>query len=161
MPEIKETPLPGVGTRFDFTSHDGSRVGVVHHRSGRRELFLCQADDPDAVILNVSLDDADSRALVEVLGGSQVVEALDSLQQNVEGLAIDWLSVEVGSPYAHRTLGEAQIRSRTGVSVVAAIRDTQALPSPSPDFEFLPDDTLVVVGTPEGIKEVEHILASG
>lgn len=161
MPEIEETSLPGVGVRHDFTSEDGSRIGVIHHRTGRRELFFCAAGDPDSVAMSVNLSDDDSHALSEALGGSTVVENLTRLQQQIEGLAIDWLAVDPESPYAGRTIGEARIRTRTGVSVVAVIRGDEPFPAPGPDFMIEPSDTLVVVGTPEGINRVGDILMSG
>lgn len=161
MPKIEETSLPGVGMRHDFTAEDGSRIGVVHHRTGRRELFVCSSEDPDAVTVSLHLSDDDSHALSEALGGSTVIENLGSLQQQVEGLAIDWLTVDPGTPYAGKTIGDARIRTRTGVSVVAVIRGDQAFPAPGPEFMVDAHDTLVVVGTPEGIKSVDEILTAG
>lgn len=161
MPKIEETSLPGVGMRHDFTAEDGSRIGVVHHRTGRRELFVCSSDDPDAVTVSLNLSDDDSHALSEALGGSTVIENLASLQQQVEGLAIDWLTVDPGTPYAGKTIGDARIRTRTGVSVVAVIRGEQAFPAPGPEFMVDAEDTLVVVGTPDGIKSVNEILTAG
>lgn len=161
MPKIEETSLPGVGMRHDFTAEDGSRIGVVHHRTGRRELFVCSSDDPDAVTVSLHLSDEDSHALSEALGGSTVIENLGNLQQQVEGLAIDWLTVDPGTPYAGKSIGDARIRTRTGVSVVAVIRDDQAFPAPGPEFMVDANDTLVVVGTTEGINAVDEILTAG
>lgn len=161
MPKIEETSLPGVGIRHDFTADDGSRIGVVHHRTGRRELFFCNPEDPDVVSHSLNLTDDDSHALSEALGGSTVIENLNRLQQQVEGLAIDWLSVDEGTPYAGKTIGDARIRTRTGVSVVAIIRGEQAHPAPGPSFLVEAHDTLVVVGTSAGIKTVDEILTAG
>jgi TrkA domain protein len=160
VPKIKETSLPGVGVRHDFTAEDGSRIGVVHHRTGRRELFICEPEDPDAVSHSLNLSDEDSHALSEALGGSTVIENLDRLQQ-LEGLAIDWLEVGPRSPYIGKTIGDARIRTRSGVSVVAVIRGDEAVPAPGPEFPVESDDTLVVVGTPAGIQTVIEILATG
>lgn len=161
MPQIEETSLPGVGLRHEFTVEDGSRVGVIHHKSGRRELFVCPPEDPDAVVLSLSLSDDESHALSEALGGSTVIENLQALEQRIEGLVIDWLKVDEASPYADRTVGDARIRTRTGVSVVAVIRGATAHPAPGPEFHIEPGDTLVVVGTSNGIKEVAEILTAG
>lgn len=161
MPEIQETSLPGVGVRHDFTTEEGGRLGVVHHRTGRKEVFLCTPEDPDSVAMSFNLSDDDSHVLAEVLGGSSIVASLSHLQQQIEGLAIDWLAVAPESPYSGRTIGEARIRTRTGVSVVAVIRDEDAFPAPGPEFVIEPSDTLVVVGTTEGINQVSDILMSG
>lgn len=161
MPEIEETPLPGVGRRLDFIAADGSRVGVVHHRTGRRELFVCPAEDPDSAVIALSLSDADTHALSDALGGSTLTERLHDLQQQIEGLAIDWLTVGSDTPYAGKTIGDARIRTRTGVSVVAVIRGDEPHPAPGPEFMIESKDTLVVVGTTEGIEAVGDILTSG
>ena len=50
-----------------------------------------------------------------------------------------------------RTIGETQLRRRTGVSIVAMLRGDQTVPSPGPEEVLHADDTAVVVGTPEAI----------
>lgn len=161
MAKIVETQLPGVGVRYDFVAGTGERLGVIHHRGGRREFFVCDAHDPDAVEVSVDLDDAEAFALAEIMGVSPVVESLTRLQQAVEGLAIDWLQVGELTPYDEGTIGDARIRTRTGVSVVAVIRGEEHFPAPGPDFRIDAGDTLVVVGTPEGIAAARDILATG
>jgi TrkA domain protein len=108
----------------------------------------------------MELTDDDAHTLAEVLGVSPVIEAMSQVQQ-VEGLAMDWLAIHSDSPYVGKTIGDARIRTRTGVSVVAVIRDTSHFPSPGPDFEFESGDVVVVVGTTEGIEAVKSILADG
>jgi TrkA domain protein len=160
MSKIEETKLPGVGIRFDFVSEQGQRVGVVHHRGGRREIFVCPTDDPDTAWMVLDLNDDDAHTLVEVLGVSPVIEEISQLQQ-VEGLAMDWLPIHPRSPYSGKTIGDARIRTRTGASVVAVIRGEDPFPAPGPEFKFEPDDLVVVVGTALGIDAVKSIFADG
>jgi TrkA domain protein len=160
MAEISETKLPGLGIRYEFTTGRGSRLGVVHHRTGRRELLIYEPADPDTCRDVVALDEDDSRTLAELLGGSRVEEALDRLQA-VEGLAIDWLPVDESGPYAGKTIGDTQARTRTGVSIVAVIRGEGAIPAPGPDLPLESGDTLLVVGTPRGIEELAVLLRTG
>lgn len=160
MATVEETKLPGLGVRYDFLTARGSRLGVVHHRTGRRELLIYDRDDPDTCRDVIALDEDDSRTLAELLGASRVAEQLDHLQQ-VEGLAIDWLPISGGTPFAGKTIGDTQARSRTGVSVVAILRGDRAFPAPEPGFELEPQDTLLVVGTPRGIEQLAVILRSG
>jgi TrkA domain protein len=159
--EIERTNLPGVGTRFEFTTGDGRRIGVIHHRSGRREVFVCPEDDPDTAIVTLDLSDDEAHDLVDLLGGSRVVENLSQLQHQIEGLAIDWLTIDPNARYVGRTIGDARIRTRTGVSVVAVLRGGDPYPAPGPEFRMDADDVLVVVGTSEGIAGVREILRSG
>jgi TrkA domain protein len=161
MTDVKGIELPGVGMRYEFLTEEGTRVGVVSHRSGRREIYLADRDDPDRFDRVLGLSEKDARTLAEVLGASRVAEELAALHQKVEGLAIDWLPVRENTPFAHGTIGTARIRTRTGVSVVAVLRGDQAIPAPSPDVEMQPGDYLVVVGTPRGIEELVDLLRAG
>jgi TrkA domain protein len=158
---IQKTSLPGFGVRYDFVTAEGTRVGVVHHRTGWRELFVSPSDDPDSVAVTVTLTEEEAHTLVDVLGGSQVVEDLSHLQQHIEGLAIDWLQVEPGHSAAGKSIGDLRLRTLTGVSVVAVLRGAQAFPAPEPSFLIDANDVLVVVGTPRGIVNVSTILRTG
>ena len=98
MSRIEETALPGVGKRFELATESGHRIGVIRHRTGRRELYVNDAEDPDLCRASVQLDEDESNALADILGGSQLVRELESLHQDVEGLAIDWLRLEPAIP---------------------------------------------------------------
>lgn len=158
MPEIEETTLPGVGLRHAFTTRAGERIGVVSHRTGRRDLLVYSAGDPDACRAAIALTAEEGAALAELLGGSRVTARLGELQQQVEGLAIDWVPVPAGSPFAGRTIAAAGVRSVTGVSVVAVLRSGTAFPAPRPDFVLQTGDVTVVVGTSEGIEAYVELL---
>ncbi|WP_370326651.1 cation:proton antiporter regulatory subunit [Euzebya sp.] len=161
MVDFHETRLPGVGVRHDFVTGDGRRVGVITHHNGRKDLLVYSDDDPDACSEVVSLDTDESVGLTELLGGSKVHATLQDLQQQVEGLTIDWLHVADAWWTAGRTITDTQLRRRTGVSIVALIHQGATLPSPEPDQPLAADDTLVVVGTPEGITAAIELLRHG
>lgn len=158
MPQVSETHLPGVGVRHDFTTSSGERVAVLVHRSGRRELLLYGRDDPDACVTALHLSSEDTRTLAELLGATQVSEALAAVQQRLEGVAIDWVRIPAGSPVASSTIREGQFRTRTGVSIVAVIRGDTTIPAPGPDFSFEAGDVAVAVGTPAGLAQFAELL---
>ena len=158
---VTETALPGIGIRYEFVTQDGERIGVVHHRSGMREVVRYEGDDPDTSHDLLRLGPEDSRTLAELLGVSQVAKDLAELGQDVEGLAVDRLPLAERSPYDGQTIGDTGARTRTGVSVVAVLREEAAHPAPGPEFRLLGGDTLVVVGTPRGIEELAILLRSG
>jgi TrkA domain protein len=161
MAVVNEVPLPGIGVRYEFVTDGGARVGVIHHRTGEREVVLYEAEDPDTCHDLLRLGAEDSRTLAELLGVSQVAKDLAELQQDVEGLAIDRLPLPADSPYARGTIGDTGARTRTGVSIVAVLRAKTAFPAPGPEFGLEAGDTLVVVGTPRGIEELSVQLRSG
>lgn len=157
MPEITEVPLPGVGVRQEFISSTGQRVAVVSHRSGRRELFVYRRDDPDACTNVLELGADDAATLSSVLGAPHMAATATAMQR-LEGLALDWLSVDETSPATGRTIGAGQYRSRTGASIVAVIRDQETIPAPGPDFVFAAGDVAVAVGTTEGLAQLHDLL---
>jgi K+:H+ antiporter subunit KhtT len=156
--DVNETPLPGVGLRYDFTTRSGRQIGVVSHRSGRRDLLVYDRKDPDTCQEIIQLTEEEADTLAEILGAARIAGRLAGLQQRVEGLAIDWLDIPASSPYAGRPLGDTQARSRTGTSIVAVLRGEQALPAPGPEEPLQAGDTAVVVGTPKGIAALARLL---
>lgn len=155
---IEETPLPGVGVRYSFVASSGARVSILHHHSGRHQLFIGDPEDPDTSRLVLEFGDEDSHVLAELMGASRVVREIDHLRQAVAGLAIEWLQIPSGARAAGRTIGDLQIRSSTGVTVVAGLRGGEALPVPGPDFVIEAGDTLIVMGRPEDIRGADSLL---
>lgn len=158
MTEIEEARLPGVGVRYSFQMSSGDRLSVVHHHSGRIQLYLADQHDPDAARQVLDLAEDDARVVAELLGTSRVVREIDRLQQSVAGLSIEWLKIPQDTPIAGRTIGELEIRSTTGVTVVAVLRDERTLPVPGPDFALEAGDTVVVVGRPDNIRRTDGLL---
>ena len=150
-----------MGIRYDFTTGEEIRVGVVRHHAGRGEMFVCLPYDPDTAAVRLILSDEEAHSLIEVLGGTRVTENLARLRQQVEGLALDWLTLEPASPCAGKTIGDARTRTDTGVPVIALLRGEQAHPAPGPEFRMEESDVLVVVGTPDGIPSVDALLRAG
>ncbi|MDQ0367881.1 cation:proton antiporter regulatory subunit [Catenuloplanes indicus] len=156
---VEQTALPGIGVRHDLVMASGRRIGVVSHRSGRRDLVLYDQDDPDACIASLPLTDDEAEALADLLGASLMLGQLAGLRSQAAGLLTEQISIPAGSPWAHRRLGDTRARTRTGASIVAVLRDREVIASPVPSFAFQTGDVVVVVGTREGLDGVAAILA--
>ena len=152
------TTLPGIGTRYDLTTEGGKHVSVVVHTDGRRFLGFHDPEDDDSCTASVPLAPGEAAALSQLLLPSPT----DALPTAIEiDLVTEQIPITARSPYAGRTLGDTQARSRTGASIVAVLRRTGAIPSPTPDFRFATGDTLVVVGTREGVDAVTNLISGG
>jgi TrkA domain protein len=160
MPEVSETPLPGVGVRHEFSTVGGERIAVVTHRTGRRELAIYDKADPDACTTVLHLNPDDTRTLAELLGASPVSEAVAAVQQQLEGLAIEWITVPAESHFVGATIAEGAFRTRTGASIVAVIRGSTTIPAPGPEHRFQSGETIVAVGTTEGLAQLREVLVS-
>lgn len=160
MAEVRETKLPGVGVRHEFTTETGYDLGVLVHHDGRREILVYDSDDPDACSSLVSLSSNDTRTVSELLGASQVTEAVAAVQQEIEGLAIEWFEISETSVAAGATIGDGMYRTRTGSSIVAVIRDGKSIPAPGPEFGLVAGDVVVAVGTVEGLAAMRELIRS-
>lgn len=159
--EVEEIKLPGIGLRHDFTTAAGRRVGVISLKSGARHLAIYGEDDPDSVAASVELSTEESQVLSELLGMPRVIERLAKLREQIEGITTAGIPLTPDSPFVGRNLGDAQIRSRTGASIIAVFRDDEVAASPTPDFRFRAGDKVVLVGTEEGVKAAAAILEPG
>jgi TrkA domain protein len=156
--DIQNTVLPGIGVRQEIELRQGNRLSVVTRRNGLRELVLYDAKDPDSAAATAELTSEEADTLAELLGAPQLTFRLQVLQQQAAGLVVEQLPVPDDSPYAGRVLGDTQIRSRTGASVVAVLRQSGVVPSPVPDFQLHGGDLVVVVGMREAVDTVAGIL---
>lgn len=158
---VEVTPLPGIGVRKDFATRGGRRIGVVTHRDGPIELIVSKSDDPDACQASLPMTTDEAGALANLLGAPQLVAQLAEEQSEMPGINTRQLALRPNSPFDGRTLGDTELRNRTGVSVVAVMRAGQVHPSPTPGFTFTAGDLLVTVGTAEGLDAANKILTHG
>ncbi len=158
---IEEEELPGIGLRDDFLTEKGRRVGVITHRDGHRDLLVYSKGDPDSVAETVSLTEGEADILAEYLGTRRVVQRLSRITEQIEGLQSATLVVKTGDGLVGKPIGEANIRRRTGCSVVAIWRGNEVTASPLPDFVIESGDKLVVVGTEDAIAAARLVVSGG
>ena len=156
---MEETRLPGVGVRFAFTTAGGERLGVIAHRSGKRELLVYDRGDPDACDAVIGLGEDDTRTLVDLLGGSEVTERIGAaIRQSLDGLELEWAELGARAPGVGRPISELGLRSRTGASIVAIIRGDETVISPRSDFTLQGGDVAVLVGSGAAVGEAVKLL---
>lgn len=155
---VEEVPLPGIGVRHDLVTEAGRRVSLVSHRSGRRELLVQDEQDPDVARELLVLTTEEAEAIAAVLGATRITRELTGLAEQVAGLVVEWIEVPATSRYVGSVLGDTKARTRTGASVVAIVRGGRIDPSPGPEHDLHGRDTLVVVGTPTGVRDLGALL---
>ncbi len=156
--EIFETPLPGIGTRYEFAAESGDRVGVVVRRDGKRDIAVFDRDDPDAAIGSLELTEGEAGHLAELLGGTNITARLENLRHEVEGLAIEWVTMPAKGGLTGKAIADGHIRTKTSASVVAVIRGDDAEPGPEPTFVFKAGDTVLVMGSQDAVTQASAIL---
>ena len=156
---IEKTELPGIGVRHDVLTSAGRRISVVSHRDGERDLSLYDIDDPDSCRDSIAMTDDEATALADLLGGSIILSQLSGLTAQTAGVYTEQLLLPADSPYLNRPLGDTKTRTRTGVSIVAIVRGAEVIPSPTPAVVLDPGDTIVAVGTREGLDALGRLLS--
>lgn len=158
----RRTHLPGVGTRYDFTTRGGRRISVVVHQDGRRFVGFYDpedAEDPDSCKSTVPLEPDEASSLATIISPDfSASEGLHARELELD-LVTERIPVGTHSPYRGRPLGHTKARTRTGASIVAVLRRTGAIPSPGPEFRLEAGDTLLVVGTREGVDDLSNIIS--
>jgi TrkA domain protein len=157
---IEKVPLPGIGVRHDVLTSSGRRVSVISHRGGERDLAFFDVDDPDSCRDSIVMTDDESAALADLLGGSVMLSQLSALTERATGIFTEQLVLPTDSPYVNHPLGATKARTRTGVSIVAIIRGADVLPSPTPSVTLEAADTLIAVGTRDGLDALGRLLSS-
>jgi TrkA domain protein len=149
---VYESELPGVGKKFEVEIGDGERLVVVIHNTGQREVFHKASEDADAERL-FDLPDRLARQVGSILEGThfQPVQTDRIETMLAEGTFLEWYGVEETAELAGTTIADANVRQRTGASIVAIERDEEVIPSPAPDTRIEAGDTVVVIGAREDI----------
>lgn len=159
--DVKEVLLPGVGLRYEFTSHTGERIGIIARRGGDFDVVLYGPDDPDQAKPVLHLTDAEAEAVAQILGAPRIAERFTELSRGLPGIEAGQVHIVAGSPFVDHPLGDTRARTRTGASIVAIVRNEEVLASPGPAEMLHARDVLIVIGTEDGIAGVEQIIDKG
>jgi CPA2 family monovalent cation:H+ antiporter-2 len=84
---------------------------------------------------------------------SEIAEALGTA-------STETLFIESSWPIVGQTLGDIDLRKRTRVTVIAAIRDGDSQINPGPDYCFQAEDILVLMGSPQEIETAIELISA-
>ena len=119
----------------------GLPVQEVHqYTEPLRQEFLQQEEDADNQVL-------------------QQYKTLAQLRSAEQSFDLQWFSVQAGSVLLGQSLAEAQIRTRTGVSVVGVLRGGSLASNPGPEFRLQKKDMVAVIGSSQARASFNSLLA--
>ena len=84
---------------------------------------------------------------------------LQDLVDAANSIEIKWFRLQPNNPLIGQTLANANLRSRTGASVVAILRDRQLMANPKSMTVFQADDRVGLIGDKEELEAVEKLLS--
>jgi TrkA domain protein len=159
---VEETRLPGIGSKFTLRLDAGGRLAVILHNDGKRELYFFRHatdEEPQAVI---TLDDDEARQLGAVIGGAyERPKIVEDLEMALGELQIEWIPVPDDSPWIDHTLAECGFRAKTGITVIAILRQPEPITGAQPSDTIERGDTLVTVGKAGQYPEFRRLLSRG
>ncbi len=87
-------------------------------------------------------------------------QVLDQLLHTARGIAIAWRTVPAGSALVGQNLAQANLRARTGASVIALIRDQHMLANPKSSTIFAPGDLIGLIGESADVDAADRLIAT-
>jgi TrkA domain protein len=160
--DLRETRLPGVGIKYTIRTANGGRLAVIQHNDGQREIYFYRRSHDDEPTAVIELHDDEARQLGAVIGGAyERPKIVDDLEMALGELQIEWVPVPDSSPAIGRTLADAGLRARTGVTVIAILREPEPVSGAQPEDRIQQGDTLVGVGKAGQFAEFRRLLADG
>jgi CPA2 family monovalent cation:H+ antiporter-2 len=76
-------------------------------------------------------------------------DLLAQLERASRQIETEWVRLPENSSLEGRTIGDLGVRTQTGASIVAIVRDDLVLAGPGPEARFEPGDLVGVLGTRE------------
>ena len=160
--ELRETRLPGIGVKYGFRLADGGRLAIILHNDGEREIYYFRHEHDDEPRAVIRLDDDEARQLGAVIGGAyDRPKIVEDLEMAFGELAIEWVPVPDSSPAIGKTLAECAFRARTGITIIAILREPESVAGAQPDDVIKEGDTLVTVGKAGQYSSFRKLLAEG
>ena len=90
MLEVRETRLPGVGTKFTLRTARGEKVSSVVHLDGMREIYHYHDEDEEPHVLTLKRG-GPARAIIDgVVYRPQLVE---DLEVALKDLVMEWIEL--------------------------------------------------------------------
>jgi len=151
--EFRETDLPGVGKKYTLELEGGAELTLIIHNTGRREIYIIEEEEEEPTCV-ISLTEDEAKELGFLLAGTTYQPvAPEKMELIMREMIMEWVKVGGGSKLVGKSIAELQIRKRTGVSIVAILRNGDMLVSPDPNETRIESgDTLVIVGKRDQIN---------
>ncbi len=103
-------------------------------------------------IIQREIEDIRSEGYQMLRDTSLPLTELSNIAQAFGSLTTDILFITANSPAIGRTLGDLNLRGRTGVTISAAVREGDTMINLGPDFRIAAEDILVLMGEPAQVE---------
>jgi len=123
-----------------------------------RQCLLCLDVSPTEV--HQCTDTCRQEIYADLVNEKEEYKVLSQLRDAEQQFDLQWVRLDGESPVAEKSIGENEIRKRTGASVVGVVRGKKLTPNPGPDFVLQPDDLIAVIGNENSRNAFFHMVSS-
>lgn len=152
----RSVELPGLGTKFELETEKGDKVAIIFLNSGRYQLYLLERGRDSPLVAELS--PAEARRLGSVLTGAVIEAEKEAVEIGFS--ALQDMRIRIHTYVARKNLtgkciGDLQIRTRTGATLIAISRQGKNVINPPPSFTFQEGDILVIIGESDHLRIFE------
>lgn len=152
--KIRVAELPGIGKKIAFLTASGSKIVLVVHHTGKRDMYFFEDGEDDEPDFHVELTADETREFgAQLLGATYQPVDVERMRLFRNQMVIEWVPLHTTSVFANKTLIDSQIREKTGVTIVGIERNGELIGSPNSHTVLLPGDVLMAIGKSEQIEE--------
>lgn len=126
-------------------------VLIIHH-SGKRDLYFFEDADSDEADFFITLNGEETRQLgAQLLGAIYQPVDTDKMKMFQDKILIEWIELSAHSSLVNKSIGDSQIRTRTGASIIGIVKGENTIAVPDIDVVLQPGDVLMTLGKKEQI----------
>lgn len=156
--QVKMADLPGIGKKISIVTAEKSMVSLIVHHSGKRELYFFEDEDDDESNFSMNLNADETRELgAQLLGAVFQPIDTDKMKLFKGQIVTEWVELKKESEFVGKTIGQSEIRKRTGVSIVGIFRKDDVVASPDVHEVLNAGDTLMAIGKNEQVALFEEM----
>ncbi|KMJ56974.1 potassium transporter TrkA [Bacillus sp. LL01] len=160
--QFKTTELPGIGKKISFITAEGNMVVLVVHHSGKREMYFFDDPDGDEADFSISMTSDETRELgAQLLGAMYQPVDMDKMKMFKKQIIIEWVDVKKGSSLVGKTIGQSQIRTKTGASIIGIVKGEDNIAVPDIDVILHEGDVLMICGKQAQISKLTKLCEGG
>lgn len=86
---------------------------------------------------------------------------LGQLRNAEQQFDLQWFRLALESPFAGRSIGESEIRNKTGASLVGVVREGELKPNPDADYVLAAKDLVAIIGSETDRERFCQIASTG
>ncbi|MEQ6378602.1 TrkA C-terminal domain-containing protein [Bacillaceae bacterium S4-13-58] len=152
---VSVSQLPGIGQKISFTTAEDSKLVLIVHHTGKRELYFFEDEDMDEADFSMDLTADETRELgAQLLGATYQPVDADKLKIFKNQIVVDWVEMKPESQIANKTIEESEVRNLTGATVMGIVKGDDVVAAPDPSTVLEPGQVLMILGKQEQVSKL-------